>query len=124
MMTSSSGTFQWNPSRPRYRGAMTHLATMLVSVLATVTAVTSATGAPPTVHSISDISQEFTFYMDGRFHRQYLKDHGRDARNWGTLSKADLSNANLSTSPSADKGALRRFASCRPWRSPSSPSRS
>ena len=92
MMTSPAGTFQWNPTRPRYRGAMTHLATMLVSVLATAT---SATEAPPTVHSISDISQEFTFYMDGRFHRQYLKDHGRDARNWGTLSKADLSNANL-----------------------------
>ena len=51
--------------------------------------------APPTVHSVSDISQEFTFYMDGRFHRQYLKDHGRDVRNWGTLHKADLSNANL-----------------------------
>ena len=47
------------------------------------------------VHSISDISQEFTFYMDGRFHRQYLKEVGRDQRNWGTLHKLDLSNANL-----------------------------
>lgn len=55
----------------------------------------SASAAPPTVHSVSDISQEFTFYMDGRFHRQYLKEDGRDVRNWGTLHRADLSNANL-----------------------------
>ena len=33
--------------------------------------------------------------MDGRFHRQYLEDVGRDARNWGSLSKLDLSNTNL-----------------------------
>lgn len=50
---------------------------------------------PPTVHSVSDISQEFTFYMDGRFFTQYLKDVGRDVRNWGSLGKLDLSNANL-----------------------------
>ena len=54
-----------------------------------------AASSPPTIHSVSDISHEFTFYMDGRFHRQYLEDHGRDARNWGTLSKCDLSNVNL-----------------------------
>lgn len=54
-----------------------------------------AAAAPPTVHSVCDLSHEFTFYLDGRFHRQYLADHGRDARNWGTLSKLDLSNANL-----------------------------
>jgi hypothetical protein len=47
------------------------------------------------IHCISDISQEFSFYMDGRFHRQYIGEGGRDARNWGTLSKLDLSNANL-----------------------------
>lgn len=51
--------------------------------------------ARPVVHSISDISQEFTFYMDGRFHAQYLKDVGRDERNWGSLHRLDLSNANL-----------------------------
>ena len=51
--------------------------------------------APPTVHSVSDISQQFTFYMDGRFDRQYLQGHGKDVRNWGSLSKLDLSNANL-----------------------------
>ena len=33
--------------------------------------------------------------MDGRFHRQYLKDMGRDVRNWGNLSELDLENANL-----------------------------
>lgn len=47
------------------------------------------------MHSVSDISQEFTFYMDGRFHRQYIKDMGRDVRNWGSLSELDLENANL-----------------------------
>ncbi|HJM39377.1 MAG TPA: hypothetical protein QGG59_04610 [Planctomycetota bacterium] len=47
------------------------------------------------VHSVSDISQEFSFYMDGRFARQYLDGYGRDVRNWGSLSKLDLSNANL-----------------------------
>ena len=51
--------------------------------------------APPTVHSVSDISQEFTFYMDGRFHRQYLKDVGRDVRNWGSIARLNLTNANL-----------------------------
>ena len=50
---------------------------------------------PPTVHAVADISQEFTFYMDGRFHRQYLKDVGAGTQNWGTLSKLDLDNVNL-----------------------------
>ncbi|HEY0868640.1 MAG TPA: hypothetical protein VGE01_14745 [Fimbriimonas sp.] len=49
----------------------------------------------PRIHSISDISQEFTFYMDGRFHRQYIGDAGVDARNWGTLWKLDLKDTNL-----------------------------
>ncbi len=49
----------------------------------------------PVVHSVCDISHEFTFYLDGRFHRQYLEGHGRDARNWGTLAELDLSNTNL-----------------------------
>ena len=53
------------------------------------------TTAPAPVHSVSDISQQFTFYMDGRFHRQYLQDDAKDVRNWGSLSKLDLSNANL-----------------------------
>lgn len=51
---------------------------------------------PPPVVSVSDISQEFTFYMDGRFHKQYLKDCGGwDVRNWGSLSKLDLEPFNL-----------------------------
>jgi len=48
-----------------------------------------------TVHSVSDISQEFSFYMDGRFAKQYLSGLGKDVRNWGSLAKLDLSNANL-----------------------------
>ena len=76
----------------------------LVSAVATVSsaftiAVSAASPvavpAPPTVHSVCDLSHEFTFYLDGRFHRQYLAEQGRDARNWGTLSKLDLSNTNL-----------------------------
>ncbi len=51
--------------------------------------------AAPRVHCVCDISQEFTFYMDGRFFRQYLEGHGEDARNWGSLAELDLSNANL-----------------------------
>lgn len=50
---------------------------------------------PPLVHSICDLSQEFSFYLDGRFHRQYLAEVGRDARNWGSLQRLDLSNTNL-----------------------------
>jgi len=64
-------------------------------VFAISLAVGPAPADPPTVHSVSDISQQFTFYMDGRFHRQYLAEDGRDFRNWGTLHKADLSNVNL-----------------------------
>ena len=41
------------------------LAPMLLSATAAI--------APPSVHSVSDISQQFSFYMDGRFHRQYLQ---------------------------------------------------
>lgn len=47
------------------------------------------------IHSVSDISHEFTFYMDGRFFSQYIQGNGADERNWGTLWKLDLSNANL-----------------------------
>lgn len=50
---------------------------------------------PGWIHSVSDISHEFTFYMDGRFYSQYIRGGGSDVRNWGTLWKQDLSNANL-----------------------------
>lgn len=53
-------------------------------------------GAGARIHSISDMSHEFTFYMDGRFFQQYIREeNGADARNWGTLYKLDLSNVNL-----------------------------
>jgi len=72
---------------------LTAIASLVVFAISL--AVGPAPADPPTVHSVSDISQQFTFYMDGRFHRQYLAEDGRDFRNWGTLHKADLSNVNL-----------------------------
>lgn len=74
---------------------MTPLLPLLALLRAPAILLPLAAASPPTVHSVCDLSQEFTFYLDGRFHRQYLAEHGRDARNWGTLSKLDLSNANL-----------------------------
>jgi len=50
---------------------------------------------PVRVHAVSDISQEFSFYMDGRFHTQYLKGHARTVQNWGSLHRFDFSNTNL-----------------------------
>ncbi len=92
MVSRCPDSRQWNPLETRYLGGVIHLVAIL-AILSTPASTTART--PPTVHSVSDISHEFTFYMDGRFHRQYLKEHGRDARNWGTLAKCDLSNANL-----------------------------
>jgi len=57
----------------------------------------------PVIHSVCDISQQFTFYMDGRFHRQYLEGTGRDARNWGTLHRLDLANVNLLVLTAGDR---------------------
>jgi hypothetical protein len=51
--------------------------------------------AEPIVHSVCDLSQSFTFYIDGRFFSQYLAGTGQDARNWGSLHLLDLSNVNL-----------------------------
>ncbi|MDG1360513.1 MAG: DUF4350 domain-containing protein, partial [Phycisphaerales bacterium] len=67
----------------------------LLLVLAAAGSVRPAAADPPTVHAVADISQEFTFYMDGRFHRQYLKGVAAGTQNWGTLSKLDLDNVNL-----------------------------
>jgi len=65
----------------------------MMTLLALVCAIAPA---PNRIHSISDISHEFTFYMDGRFFRQYIGEaNGADARNWGTLYKLDLKDANL-----------------------------
>ena len=53
-------------------------------------------GGPVRVHSVSDLSHEFSFYADGRFFRQYLAGNdNKDSRNWGTLHKCDLKNVNL-----------------------------
>ena len=68
---------------------------VLLFVATASAAARPASADPPTVHAVADISQEFTFYMDGRFHRQYLKDVGAGTQNWGTLSKLDLDNVNL-----------------------------
>ena len=47
------------------------------------------------IHSVTDISHEFTFYFDGRFASNYIAPDGDDARNWATLYRCDLSNVNL-----------------------------
>jgi hypothetical protein len=48
------------------------------------------------IHSVTDISHEFTFYFDERFTNTYVEtDKTWQARNWGTLHKCDLRNANL-----------------------------
>lgn len=48
------------------------------------------------IHSVTDISHEFTFYFDGRFARNYvLPLGGADARNWASLHACELENVNL-----------------------------
>ncbi len=59
------------------------------------TALTTETKPPQRIHSVTDISHEFSFYFDGRFFTQYIAPDGVDARNWGTLHKYDFTNANL-----------------------------
>jgi len=71
------------------------------------------------IHSVTDISHEFTFYFDGRFARNYLSGQGNvDVRNWGTLHKFDFARANLLVLhggaspcpyPPEDVAAVRRF---------------
>ncbi|GAB6164407.1 hypothetical protein JCM19992_04070 [Thermostilla marina] len=46
------------------------------------------------VHAVSDLGHEFSFYADGRFHRQYLPGQPV-ASSWGSLFNYDFSNANL-----------------------------
>jgi hypothetical protein len=46
------------------------------------------------VHAVADLGHQFTFYADGRFHRQYLPGQPA-AMSWGNLYNFDLSNANL-----------------------------
>lgn len=66
-----------------------------------LSAITFVLAAGP-IHCVSDISHEFTFYMDGRFARQYLQEGDVDVRNWGTLHKQDLSRVNLLVLASGD----------------------
>jgi len=71
------------------------------------------------IHSVTDLSHEFTFYFDGRFAKQYLAGESNvDVRHWATLYKADLGNANLLVLQSGatpcpyfeeDIAAVRRF---------------
>lgn len=49
---------------------------------------------PVRVHAVTDLSHEFSFYADGRFHRQYLQGQ-RGVTNWCSLPNQDLTNANL-----------------------------
>lgn len=67
----------------------------MISLTLALLGTLSAQAPPPVIHSVCDLSQSFTFYLDGRFHTQYLKEVGRDARNWGSLELLDLSNVNL-----------------------------
>lgn len=46
------------------------------------------------VHAVTDLSHEFTFYSDHRFHNQYLQGH-KGETNWCSLFNFDLSNTNL-----------------------------
>jgi hypothetical protein len=69
-------------------------AAVLAALLAA--AVPFAESAPTNrIHSVTDIAHEFSFYFDGRFAKNYLSKGDADVRNWATLHKADLTNANL-----------------------------
>jgi hypothetical protein len=50
--------------------------------------------AAPTVHMVADLGHEFSFYADGRFHRQYLPQE-KGVTSWGALYHFDFGNANL-----------------------------
>jgi len=47
-----------------------------------------------TVHAVTDLSHEFSFYGDNRFYSQYLKDQ-KGVTNWCSLFNFDFTNANL-----------------------------
>jgi len=73
--------------------------TMIASILAACACLSLQ---PSRIHSVCDVSTDFTFYMDGRFFSQYIAPDGADARNWGTLWKLDLTDANLLVLSSGD----------------------
>ncbi len=88
-------------ARPRRAAPRRHPSTLLAwaavgLAAAAAPAAGAQTAAPaPVVHSMCDLSQQFTFHMDGRFARQYLGGQDRDQRNWGTLHKLRLEETNL-----------------------------
>lgn len=70
-------------------------ALLLLGLVSTAVPTRAQEPAEPVIHSVCDLSQSFSFYIDGRFARQYLGGQERDVSNWGTLAKADLSRTNL-----------------------------
>jgi hypothetical protein len=54
-----------------------------------------------TVHAVTDLAHEFTFYADHRFYSQYLPDQ-KGVTNWCNLWNFDFSNANLLVLPGCD----------------------
>ncbi len=54
-----------------------------------------------TVHAVTDLAHEFTFYADHRFYSQYLPDQ-KGVTNWCNLYNFDFSNANLLILPGCD----------------------
>lgn len=49
---------------------------------------------PTKIHAVTDLSHQFSFYADNRFHAQYLPSH-KGVTNWCNLYNVDFSNANL-----------------------------
>lgn len=54
-----------------------------------------------TVHAVTDLAHEFTFYADHRFYTQYLPNQ-KGVTNWCNLYNFDFSNANLLILPGCD----------------------
>jgi hypothetical protein len=61
--------------------------------IATVNLAACAESKNP-IHAVVDLGHEFTFYADGRFHRQYLQGQPV-ASSWGSLVYFSFTNANL-----------------------------
>ncbi|MGE4567967.1 MAG: hypothetical protein AB7C90_02140 [Bacteroidales bacterium] len=57
-------------------------------------AVGQTAGSQVSVHAVTDLSHEFTFYADNRFYQQYLP-QGKGVVHWASLTSCDLTNANL-----------------------------
>ncbi len=68
---------------------------VIVVCLAIVSIVAVEAGAADRIHCVTYISHDFSFYFDGRFGANYVAPDGIDVRNWGTLHKYDLTDANL-----------------------------